>query len=93
MKKGLCPIDYEMEEKNMGNFASQVDARKYAPKDKHPVIFNTFENLKSGEKMELINDHDPRPLHYTFIMEMPEQFEWEYLKEGPEVWRVAIGKK
>lgn len=21
------------------------------------------------------------------------QFEWEYLEEGPEVWRVAIGKK
>jgi uncharacterized protein (DUF2249 family) len=77
----------------MQNFNAQVDAREYAPKDKHPVIFNTFENLKSGEKMELINDHDPKPLHYTFIMEMPEKFEWEYLEEGPEVWRVSIGKK
>lgn len=77
----------------MHKFTSQVDARLYEPKDKHPVIFNTFEALNSGEAMELINDHDPRPLHYQFIMELPDRFEWEYLEEGPEVWRVAITKK
>ncbi len=77
----------------MSNFAATVDVRQYAPKDKHPVIFNTFNNLNSGEKMELINDHDPRPLHYQFIMELPDQFEWEYIEQGPEVWRVAISKK
>ena len=77
----------------MSNFIATVDARIYEPKDKHPMIFKTFESLASGEKMELINDHDPRPLHYQFIMELPETFEWEYLEEGPEVWRVAIMKK
>lgn len=77
----------------MSNFTATVDVRIYEPKDKHPMIFKTFEGLASGEKMELINDHDPRPLHYQFIMELPEQFEWEYLEEGPEVWRVAITKK
>jgi uncharacterized protein (DUF2249 family) len=77
----------------MSNFTATVDARIYEPKDKHPMIFQTFESLASGEKMELINDHDPRPLHYQFIMELPETFEWEYLEEGPEVWRVAITKK
>jgi uncharacterized protein (DUF2249 family) len=77
----------------MSNFNATVDARMYEPKDKHPIIFNTFEGLAPGEKMELINDHDPRPLHYQFIMELPEKFEWEYLEEGPEVWRVAITKK
>ena len=76
----------------MADFTSQVDARRYEPKDKHPVIFNPFEALKSGEKMELINDHDPRPLHYQFMMEREGEFEWEYLEEGPEVWRVAITK-
>lgn len=77
----------------MSEFKAQVDARKYEPKDKHPVIFNTWESLLPGELMELINDHDPRPLHYQFIMELPDRFEWTYLEEGPEVWRVAIGKK
>jgi uncharacterized protein (DUF2249 family) len=74
-------------------FSAQVDARKYSPKDKHNVIFETFHNLKSGERMELVNDHDPRPLHYQFLAEREDKFEWRYLEEGPEVWRVAISKK
>ena len=77
----------------MANSVATVDARMYEPRDKHPVIFKTFEGLAAGEKMELINDHDPRPLHYQFIMELPEQFEWEDLEQGPEVWRVEITKK
>jgi uncharacterized protein (DUF2249 family) len=77
----------------MAQFAAAVDVRQYAPKDKHPTIFRTFDNLESGQSMELINDHDPRPLRYQLMMERPEQFDWEYLEEGPEIWRVAISKK
>lgn len=77
----------------MSEFAAQVDARKYPPREKHDVIFKTFEGLKTGEKMELINDHDPKPHHYQMMAEYTDQFGWEYLEEGPEVWRVAIEKK
>ena len=45
---------------DMPQFAAQVDARIYPPRDKHNVIFQTFNDLKKGEAMELINDHDPR---------------------------------
>ena len=76
----------------MSKFAAQVDARNYQPRDKHTVIFQTFNELKNGENMELINDHDPRPLHYQFLAEYEGQFNWEYLEQGPEVWRVSIGK-
>lgn len=77
----------------MNQFSATVDVRIYEPKDKHPTIFNTFFSLKPGEKMELINDHDPRPLHYQLIIEHDGEFEWEYLEEGPEVWRVAMTRK
>ena len=77
----------------MSDFKVQVDARKYEPRDKHTVIFQTFEDLKPGEMMELINDHDPKPLHYQLLAEYTNQFEWEYLEEGPEVWRVSIEKR
>jgi uncharacterized protein (DUF2249 family) len=43
--------------------------------------------------MELINDHDPKPLYYQFQAEMPERFTWTYLEQGPATWRVEIGKK
>jgi len=62
------------------------------PPQKHPTIFQNFDALKPGEFMQIVNDHDPRPLQYQFMMERPEVFSWEYLEEGPETWRVAIGK-
>lgn len=77
----------------MTQFDAQVDVRKYAPKDKQPTIFSTWNNLKPGEKMELINDHDPKPLYYLFSAEQAGLFTWDYLEEGPNVWRVAISKK
>ena len=77
----------------MIQFAAEVDARKYEPRDKHTVIFDTFNKLNSRGIMQLINDHDPRPLHYQFLAEYEGKFEWTYLEEGPETWRVAIGKK
>lgn len=77
----------------MSQYKAQVDARIYPPRDKHKVILQTFEGLLAGETMELINDHDPKPLHYQFQAELTNQFSWKYLETGPEVWRVAIGKK
>ncbi|CAM3505132.1 DUF2249 domain-containing protein [Cytobacillus oceanisediminis] len=77
----------------MREFARTVIAPDYPPKDKHPVIFSTFDSLKDGEFMQIVNDHDPRPLRYQFMMEREDQFTWEYIEEGPETWRVAIGKK
>lgn len=64
----------------MYDFKTSINAREYEAKDKYPTIFGTFDSLGAGEVMELINDHGPRPLHYQFIMKMPEQFEWKYLK-------------
>lgn len=77
----------------MSQFTVQVDARTCQPRDKHNVIFDTFKKLNKDEKMELINDHDPKPLYYQMLAEYKDQFEWEYIEEGPQVWRVAIGKK
>lgn len=73
-------------------FAYRIDAREYPSKEKHPAIFNTFESLNIGDTMELINDHNPKPLMYEFKIERAGTFTWEYLEEGPEVWRVAIGR-
>lgn len=70
-----------------------VDVREIPPPQKHPTIFQTFDNLSSGEAMLLINDHDPKPLYYQMSAEMPDAFEWEYIETGSEVWQVQITKK
>ncbi|MDE2181126.1 MAG: DUF2249 domain-containing protein, partial [candidate division NC10 bacterium] len=57
---------------------------------KHPTIFRVFDELAVGDTMLLVNDHDPKPLYYTFAAERTGEFEWRYLETGPEVWQVAI---
>lgn len=69
---------------------TQLDVRTIQPRDRHPMIFNTFDNLKPGESFELVNDHAPKPLYYQFLHERANLFEWEYLEEGPQTWRVRI---
>ena len=69
-----------------------VDVRTIAPRDRHPHIFSIFGGLAARESMELVNDHDPRPLHAQFQINLPDQFRWEYLQSGPDLWRVRITK-
>jgi uncharacterized protein (DUF2249 family) len=69
-----------------------IDVRDIAPRQRHPLIFSTFAALPAGEAMRIVNDHDPKPLYYQFAAEQPGAFEWEYLENGPDVWRVAITK-
>jgi uncharacterized protein (DUF2249 family)/hemerythrin-like domain-containing protein len=68
------------------------DVRNVVPRERHTLIFDTFAGLKAGEAFVLINDHDPRPLYYQFQAEHTGQFSWDYLQQGPEVWRVRIGR-
>ena len=71
---------------------STVDVRTIVPRERHPLIFNTFHALQPGESFLLVNDHDPKPRYYQFKAELGEVFDWEYLESGPDVWRVRIGK-
>ncbi len=70
-----------------------LDVTTIAPKDRHPLIFRTFDELQKGGTVSLVNDHDPKPLYYSFLHERGGQFEWEYLEQGPTVWKVRITKK
>lgn len=69
-----------------------VDVRLIAPRDRHALIFSTFRSLTAGQSMELVNDHDPQPLHDQFQAEMPGRFSWDRVESGPDTWRVTITK-
>ena len=69
-----------------------LDVRTIAPRERHPLIFHTFDALEPGAAFELVNDHDPKPLYYQFQAERAGQVEWEYLEQGPEQWRVRIAR-
>ena len=69
-----------------------LDVRTEIPRVRHELIFATFGTLEVGTAFVLVNDHDPKPLYYQLAAENAGQFTWEYLEEGPEVWRVRIGR-
>ncbi len=70
----------------------ELNVSHIVPKERHPLIFRTFDDLREGESFILINDHDPKPLYYQFLHERPGHFEWKYIEEGPEEWKVQISK-
>jgi uncharacterized protein (DUF2249 family) len=69
-----------------------LDVRSEPPARRHELIFDTFEALAAGDGFELVNDHDPKPLYYQLEAEQTGRFSWEYFEQGPEVWRVRIGR-
>ena len=62
------------------------------PRQKHPTIFARFDELAEGESLTIHNDHDPKPLYYQLLGERGNIFNWEYLEQGPEWWKVRISK-
>ena len=74
-------------------FPSFIDVRIVPPAQRHPRIFAMANALAVGEAFTIINDHDPRPLHYLLQAESPGQFSWSYLARGPEVGRVELGRQ
>ncbi len=72
---------------------SVADVRDMVPRERHPFIFRQFAELAVGESMRLINDHDPKPLYYQFMMEHPGEVDWQYLEEGPQTWQVRITRQ
>jgi uncharacterized protein (DUF2249 family) len=69
-----------------------LDVRTEPPARRHTLIFETYDGLGSGEGFVLVNDHDPKPLWYQFEAEHKGAYSWDYLEQGPEVWRVRIGR-
>ncbi len=67
-----------------------LDVCKVSPRERHPLIFKTWENLPVGGVMKLINDHDPKPLFYEFKAERAGEFEWSAADRGPKIWSVLI---
>ncbi len=74
------------------DFAISVDVRAVAPSERHSLIFSTFRNLAANQSMELVDDHDPRPLYAQLQVEMPGSFTWNYAEWGPQIWRIRISR-
>lgn len=63
------------------------------PRMKHATIFARFAEVAEGESLTIVNDHDPKPLYYQMLGELGNVFIWEYLEQGPEMYRIRITRR
>jgi uncharacterized protein (DUF2249 family) len=67
-----------------------LDVRELRHGDRHEFIFGRLGELAVGEVLLLVNDHDPKPLHYQLDAAWPATYGWEYRQSGPQLWQIAI---
>lgn len=71
---------------------TNIDVRIIPPRERHPRIFGALGALTAGQSLHITSDHDPRPLLYQLATNFPGEFGWDYLEQGPDVWRLDIGR-
>jgi uncharacterized protein (DUF2249 family)/hemerythrin-like domain-containing protein len=69
--------------------ANEIDVRDIAQRDRHRRVFEEFDRLAVGESLDVVSDHDPRPLSYQFARKRRGAYAWDYVERGP-IWRVRI---
>lgn len=76
----------------MNASVARIHVPTVPPPQRHRLIFSTFDALAAGDAFEIVNDHDPSPLHAQFERTRPGQFSWQVLESGPRQWQVRIGR-
>lgn len=72
--------------------ATIVDVRAIPMADRHALIFERFDALPVGGRLELVSDHEPRPLRGEFESARTGAFAWEQRRIGEGHWEAAIRK-
>lgn len=71
-----------------------LDVRDVEPKDRFGIIMEAYDSLGVEQALELTVDHDPECMYYTLKATRggDEAFAFDYLEDGPLVWRVQVTK-
>jgi uncharacterized protein (DUF2249 family) len=71
-----------------------LDVRDIEPADRHPKIHSAFEELRPGDTLTIINDHEPKPLYYEMAAERPafDEENYEVSREAPQKFVAAFPK-
>ena len=70
----------------------KLDLKTVPVTQRHPMIFDSWETLSPESVLQIVSDHDPKPLRYHFDSEYKNKFEWAYVAAGPDEWVVNIKK-
>lgn len=60
------------------------------PRYRHTILFRLFEHLAPDGSLQIVVDHDPRPLRLQLEARHGARLGWSYLEKGPDTWRVRL---
>lgn len=76
------------------SLSTDLDVRPVEPKHRLETILSAWGSLKCGDELYLTADHDPKCMYYTLMADYGENaFSFEYLENGPLVWKVRVVRK
>ena len=70
-----------------------IDVRSIPKPQRHPLIFEAMDTLEVGQSVIVKNDHNPIPLRGQVEAIYGAQFDWHYLEEGPELFRLQFTRR
>jgi uncharacterized protein (DUF2249 family) len=60
------------------------------PRHRHTILFRLFEHLAPDDSLQIVVDHDPKPLRLQLEARHGARCNWSYLEKGPDIWRVRL---
>jgi uncharacterized protein (DUF2249 family) len=60
------------------------------PQHRHAILFRLFGHLASDQSLQIVVDHDPRPLRMQLETHFGSRCDWSYLEQGPDRWRIRL---
>ena len=69
---------------------NEIDVRSIPKPQRHPLIFAAMDKLAVGESLVIKNDHNPIPLRGQVEEFYAGEFEWTYLEEGSQIFRLRF---
>jgi uncharacterized protein (DUF2249 family) len=67
-----------------------IDVAEIEPRLRHGIIVQLFKHLEPGQSLQIVVDHDPQRLRFNLDFSFGALCEWQYLEQGPDVWRVRL---
>ncbi|MDQ0333492.1 uncharacterized protein (DUF2249 family) [Mesorhizobium sp. YL-MeA3-2017] len=67
-----------------------IDVKDVDPRYRHTIIQQLVANLAPGATLQLVVDHDPKPLRFQLEAKHGAHCQWTYLEQGPDIWRVRL---
>ncbi len=67
-----------------------VKVSEIDPRYRHTIIVRLFEHLAADDSLQIVVDHDPKPLRLQLEARHGTRCNWSYLEKGPDIWRVRL---